>query len=114
MNDFIDILNKKIIEIKNRINYLKENYKSNNNKKTILLNLKIKDHLESINDILDEFESIKTFVSDEIKYKEGGLVNLTESIKDLDEIKPKPIITINYTNKEGKDDYLPLEYSTHC
>ena len=56
MNDFIDSLNKKIIEIKNRINYLKENYNSKNNKKTILLNLKIKDHLESINDILDEFE----------------------------------------------------------
>ena len=56
MNDFIDSLNKNIIEIKNRINYLKENYNSKNNKKTISLNLKIKDHLESINDILDEFE----------------------------------------------------------
>jgi len=82
MNDFIDSLNKKIIEIKNRINYLKENYKSNNNKKTILLNLKIKDHLESINDILDEFEidEINKFsVNKELQLR----VDNNKDIKDI-------------------------------
>jgi hypothetical protein len=59
MDDLIDNLNKKIIEVNNKLNNLKENYNLNkkNSKKILLLNIKLNEYFESINDVLEEFES---------------------------------------------------------
>ena len=59
MDDLIDNVNKKIIEVNDKLNNLKENYdlNKNNNKKILLLNIKLNDYFESINDVLEEFES---------------------------------------------------------
>ena len=107
MNDFIDSLNKNIIEIKNRINYLKENYNSKNNKKTISLNLKIKDHLESINDILDEFEidEVNNFcVNKELQLR----VDNNRDIKDIINIFGPYIILYQISTKnQGAARFLP-------
>ena len=57
MNNLINDFNEKIIEVKQKLNNLKENYNlKKNKKKTEILKLKLMDYIQSISDTIDEFE----------------------------------------------------------
>jgi transcriptional regulator NrdR family protein len=56
MNNLINNFNDKIIEVNDKLNNLKENYNlKNNSKKVNLLNLKLQEYIQSINDTINEF-----------------------------------------------------------
>ena len=56
MNNLINNFNDKIIEVNDKLNNLKENYNlKNNSKKINLLNLKLQEYIQSINDTINEF-----------------------------------------------------------
>lgn len=84
MNNLINDFNEKIIEVKQKLNNLKENYNlKKNKKKTEILKLKLMDYIQSISDTIDEFEydEVDDFnINSEIQQRVDNIENTKEII----------------------------------